>query len=707
MTKISELMDMIEKRDLVLPEFQREYVWSREQAKQLIVSLMREYPVGGLLFWKTDKPPELKNVDRLPEHFGATQVILDGQQRLTTLYLLVKGKIPPYYREEDIRTDPRDLYYNLVTGEIEYYQASKMKNDPLWRRVVDCFISPDDINVFELAKRAAVDDKEAFERAQLYNHNLSRLSNIVKVVSLPVQTVPPSATLEEAIDIFDRVNSQGTKLTDAELALTHVTGKWPNARRQLKAKIDQLSRKHFYFDLTFMTRALTVVVTRHALFEKIHSVPRPELEAGWKALTHILDYLTGILPQHAFIHSTEDLSTTNVLIPLIAYLSFNGGKFADYKSIQHAIHWLYAAHMWARYSGQTDQRLEHDVLLVMREDHPWTVLLEQIVDQRGRIEVKSSDFEGRGAQHPLYHMVYILTKAHGALDWFNGSPLGGRDSGSYQLHSHHIFPQKTLYENGFDPENHIHRKIVNEIANLAFLTAESNLELGKELPETYLPKVEECYPGALAKQFIPMEPELWKLGRFHDFLEARRQLLALKLNEYMRSLVQEPIISKERPLTDLIAQGEGLSLEFKSTLQWDVVSNGKNEALRHSVLKTLAAFLNTEGGTLLIGIEDHGAVYGLERDLALLGGSLDRFQQLLATLILDSLGASASPLIKTRFEDIENHKVCVIDVDKSPDPVFLKGGKESKEFYVRIGTTTHSLDPQQTLEYIQINWRQV
>ena len=84
--------------------------------------------------------------------------------------------------------------------------------------------------------------------------------------------------MEDAIDIFDRVNSQGTKLTDAELALTHVTGKWPDARRVIKVKIDELAALNFRFGLTFMTRALTATVTGRALFETIHDV----LEKIWK-----------------------------------------------------------------------------------------------------------------------------------------------------------------------------------------------------------------------------------------------------------------------------------------------------------------------------------------------------------------------------------------------------------------------------------------
>ena len=125
--KISELLDGIRKRDLVLPEFQREYVWTLEQAKQLIVSLSRDYPVGCLLLWKTDNPPELKNIKALPEKLGTVQVLLDGQQRLTTLHLLITGDIPSYYTEAEIENDPRNLYVNLSELDFQYYQPSRMK----------------------------------------------------------------------------------------------------------------------------------------------------------------------------------------------------------------------------------------------------------------------------------------------------------------------------------------------------------------------------------------------------------------------------------------------------------------------------------------------------------------------------------------------------------------------------------------------------
>ena len=209
-----------------------------------------------------------------------------------------------------------------------------------------------------------------------------------------------------------------------------------------------------------------------------------------------------------FIHSTDDLNTTNALIPLVAYLSLNEGKFPNEKALKHAQNWLYAALMWARYTAQTDQRLEADVQLVVREAEPWDALRANIVEQRGRIEVKPSDMEGRNAQHPLYRMVYVLTKAHGAVDWFNGAPLGTTHGDAYGLNSHHIFPQSVLYKNGWDADNYMHRQAVNEIGNRAFLTASrKNLEISNKSPADYLSKIQAAYPRGACRSIRANGPE--------------------------------------------------------------------------------------------------------------------------------------------------------------------------------------------------------
>ncbi|MCD6217131.1 DUF262 domain-containing protein [bacterium] len=707
---IHELLEGIEKLDMVLPEFQREYVWEKEQAKQLLVSLYKGYPTGSLLFWKTDNPPDIKNDAVKRDKIGTTMVILDGQQRLTTLYLLIKNRIPPFYKEEEIKTDPRNLYFDVETGDFMYYQPKIMENNPTWLSVTGCFDGSAP-SIFEIVKLKLVDQDESFKEesfklAEKYNQNLNNLKKILDNL-YPVQYVPSDAGIYEAIDVFDKVNSMGTKLSDAELALAHICGEWPQARKEIKRKIKELEKLRFKFDLSFMVRALTGVIIGRGLFETIHKTPKDDLKAGWKKLNNLLDFLINILVKHAYIHSTEDLNTNNVLVPPIVYLGNNGGTFNNQKDINLFVHWLYAASTWARYTGQTDQRLDQDISIIVRIKNPWKELEDNIIDQRGRIDLKESDIDGRGIQQPVYRMTHIIIKRKGAVDWFNGSPLDTPIGSSYAIHSHHIFPSSVLYNaGGYNSENHLHKKIVNEIANRAFLSSTSNISLSNELPENYLPEIRDKYPDAIEKQLIPADENLWKLDRYKDFLKKRRELIAQAYNELMDSLLKD-IVHEEsfETLIDLLKAGESATLEFKSTLRWDVREKQVNKNLQKVIVKSIAGFMNTGGGILLIGVADDGSIHGIEDDMnTLRGQNRDSFELSLVDLITHNTGAEYSGFIRTSFEEKEEKTVCIIKIESSPKPVYING-TVGKEFYIRTGNSTRQLDPHATYEYIGMHWR--
>ncbi len=704
MAKISELLQDIEKFGIVLPEFQREYVWEKEQAKQLMVSLYKDYPTGSLLVWRTDDPPDIKH-DAVPrDKIGTVDVLLDGQQRLTTLYMLMRGEIPPYYKDVDITHDPRDLYFNLQTEEFQYYQASRMRKDPTWVPVVDCF-ADDAVDPIAIATAVTEDAAAMNAMATRCYKNLGRLKSILGS-DYPVQIVPDSATVDEAIDVFDRVNSLGTKLTDAELALAHMCGKWAHARRVLKEKIAQLARKRFGFDLNFMVRCLTGIVRSRAIFDQIHDATAEELQAGWAKLSKTLDYLVAILPAHAYVHSVEDLNTASVLVPVVVFLARGTGQFASQAEMDRFIHWLYAAHTWSRYTSQTDARLDHDIGVVLRSANPCAELLDAIIDQRGRLEIQPSDLDGRWVQHPFHKMAYITAKARGAVDWFNGVPLGTVQEGSYSFHSHHIFPTSLLYdEGGLISGNHMDSKMVNEIANRAYLTANSNITLSNECPSVYLREIEERYPGALEKQFIPMDEALWELENYPEFLAARRVLMAKAINEYMESLITECLGAEEITLESLLAAGESQSVEYKSTMRWDLRQEQVNKALEKVILKSIVGLMNAEGGHLLIGVSDDAEVLGIEDDLRSMGnqGDADGYQQRIIQMLSDEAGAQFGKHLQVSFEQRDGCTVCWCRVRPSPQPVYVKDGGQ-KQFFVRVGNTTRPFDAQEAHDYIGMHW---
>ena len=137
--KINQILIKIDEKQLFVPAFQREYVWRRADAKNLISSLIKDYPTGTMLTWETNHPPEIKGDHKYDPKQGSVKLILDGQQRITTLYILMNGRIPPYYKEDDITHDIKPLYVNIENLELEYYKKNMMSNNPLWIHITDIF----------------------------------------------------------------------------------------------------------------------------------------------------------------------------------------------------------------------------------------------------------------------------------------------------------------------------------------------------------------------------------------------------------------------------------------------------------------------------------------------------------------------------------------------------------------------------------------
>lgn len=538
---VDHLLNQIEHKEIVLPEFQREFTWDRDQSKLLIDSLLERYPTGSLLFWASDDPPALKNSPSV-QAGSRVEVLLDGQQRLTVLYLLVKDEIPPYYSE--ISNDPRNLYYNLESQELQYYKKTEMKGDRRWVPVTKCF-AEESLDVGEIAEEIAEqEDTDRFELFQAFQSNLSAIRSIVNI-EFPIMQVDDSSSLQEALIVFDRVNSQGTPLSDADIALAHMVSSWPETRRRFKAKLQELDDAGFEFDLTFLVRAINAVINQSAEFEHLHQQSEAALQAGWTELSGILDYLINVLRNHAYIYSTKDLNTPYVLIPIIGYLAAYRGEFRSAQERDRMLYWMYAALLQRRHTRSLDASLLQD-LNTLTEDEPLVALVTTLKEEEGDPHVSPENLDMRGIRHPLYNMMSIVIRAQGGVDWRNGIELSQPIGEQYSIESHHIFPRAQLTRSGYDPgDNHHDKKRVNEIANRVPLTRSGNLDIFDSPPAEYLPTVREHYPGALRPAFVPADERLWETENYEDFLAERRRLIADGINQYMDSLVSEQFLKPE------------------------------------------------------------------------------------------------------------------------------------------------------------------
>jgi ActR/RegA family two-component response regulator len=206
----------------------------------------------------------------------------------------------------------------------------------------------------------------------------------------------------------------------------------------------------------------------------------------------------------------------------------------------------------------------------------------------------------------------------------------------------------------------------------------------------------------------------------NEVIEVADTKKALKERVFKRNLpLYLPTFQKigTETLADLIKQGEsGTSefsgkVEFKSTLSWDIRENKKNKALQFSVLKTIAAFMNTEGGTLLIGVEDDRHIFGLEKDISLLREgkqTLDGFELALRDIIGSNIGTafSSSKWVKMRFERQDGKDVCIVAVHKTKEPVFIeenKQGHKEKQFFIRSGNNSRACNIEEMYHHLRLN----
>lgn len=319
--------------------------------------------------------------------------------------------------------------------------------------------------------------------------------------------------------------------------------------------------------------------------------------------------------------------------------------------------------------------------------------------------VEGRDLIGASWRTGWSSIAYVVARNRGAKDWSNGLTVRGNLVGkSNAAEYHHIFPQSLLYRpNGpYDSRVAKDQQRVNEIANIAYLTSGSNKEIGNKKPAEYLPRVQERFPQALEQQSVPLNPALWELDRYEDFLAARRELLANAINDFMESLIADAP-TERLTIDDYVRAGESETVEFKGSLRWDYREQRVNKELTKVVAKTIAAFMNAAGGTLVVGVSDEGDAWGLEADFATLAANhqdADGWQQLLVATLSNYLGGHIAPLVECSFADFQGKTVAVVHADPWHKPVFLSDGTAS-EFYVRAGNTTKRLDGESLVSYIK------
>ena len=322
---------------------------------------------------------------------------------------------------------------------------------------------------------------------------------------------------------------------------------------------------------------------------------------------------------HAYVDHTSEINSVYALIPIIVFCFDKQGDHLSDREVRKLVKWFYYSQIRTRYIGQLPQKLDRDLRVIKEAKNPFDELLAVIEEER-RLKITSDEFVGSSISHPLFGLTRWYLKSKGAICLTTGVALRQTMGKKYKLENDHIFPFSKLKVMGYGRENRVKYSLAQELTNRAILTQVANRRKSMADAKDYLGYVSTKFSDGLALQCIPMDHELWEIENYEKFLQSRRQKLAEDLNAFLNDITDTKPPVAPITLEELIAKGKSEELEFKSSMRWDFKEGTVNEMLEEEIVKTIAAFSNREGGTLLIGVNDDGEVLGLEGDYHTLGG---------------------------------------------------------------------------------------
>lgn len=565
--KITTILDQIDMGSMALPEFQRGYVWNRDQVRGLMYSLYKKYPVGSLMVWttKTENAEARGDGELAP---GTVKLLLDGQQRITSLYGIIRGK-PPKFFDGNAQAFT-GLYFNLDDESFEFYAPLKMKDNPSWISVTDLMKVGSGQAIQKIVAVPA-----SLPNLQKYINRLTAIDGI-KEIDLHIEEVTgEDKTVDVVVDIFNRVNSGGTKLSKGDLALAKICAEWPHARDEMKKRLTKWRKAGFDFRLDWLLRVINANATGEALFSALAKVSTQQFRDAVPQSEKAVDTVLNSISSRLGLDHDRVLGSKGALPLMTRYLVQRGGKLPQSKERDQLLFWYVHTFLWGRYSGQTESVLNIDLEAIEKVtptayDEGLKTLMEGLRRDRGDLKLNETDFRGASKGSRFYPLLYMMTRMGHALDWGTGDKLANHLLGYLsRLQVHHIFPKALLYKHGYK------RRQVNAVANFTFLTQETNLVVSKRDPSEYIPAFEKLNTGAVATHWIPMDPELWKVENYEKFLAERRKLLAAAGNDLLKKLfagdVPEPVavpaLAAPGPASPIIVPGDIDSEDEETSLR--------------------------------------------------------------------------------------------------------------------------------------------
>jgi len=537
-----------EQGGLWLPNIQRYFIWKEEQIERLFDSIMREYPIGNLLVWKTKEPIKIRKfIDNykeglklidfyVPKNEKIKLIVLDSQQRLQSLFIALRGGY-----------NGRELYFNVLSGEeneeedirfeFKFVEPSKVDISRGWVKVKD--IVYDNREYDEIAESIVekIEKKRHIislsdEEKRLIRKNVLKLikefrdKENIAYTELDSVDNPEAYKLNDVVEIFIRANAGGTPLSKSDLMFSLLTAEWEEIEEDLTNFLEELNGGAFAFSRDFVLKTSLILIGAGAKYDVMKFRKEEnlrKLQDNWEEIKKSIKEIKDFLCKYTFIRDDKALPSYLALIPLI-YLNYKYPEKWKNSDKEILAKWLTRVLLTGAFSGSSDTLLDALVRKINeREDFDTNIINTEIMNRGRTISIsKDSLLDTYYGEKKLY-LIFAL--------WYQDVNFKPAYEGNLPWVDH-IFPQSKLKEiKEINPETG--RKVMkykwwdrDQIANLMLLSAEENRDEKKDkTPEEWLRDKDDEY---FEIHLLPKNKDLWKIENFEKFVKERKKLIVDK-----------------------------------------------------------------------------------------------------------------------------------------------------------------------------------
>ena len=568
---IGELIDDIDIGDIALPDIQRPFVWSKNISKvqKLFDSIYNGYPIGYLLFWENANRTDYKNIGfedkkrKIPRF-----LIIDGQQRLTALFAVMKNQeiLTANYEKQKIKIafKPMDAIFKVGDAATDRDPEYIADISSLWSgegdyAIINSFIS-------KLKEKREISREEE----KTISTNIQSLINI-KTYQLTALEIAPNLLEQTVSDIFVRINSAGVSLTQADFILTLLSVYWADGRKEIEQfcrdsrKVPEKNTCFSPFNYLIkpdpddILRVLVGLTFHRAKMKDVYSIIRGKsMETGdfsEELRTNQFAKLKANLPivldntnWQSFLkiligsgYKDEDLVTKGVILySYTLYLIGKLGFSVSHHELQQIIgRWFVMSSITGRYSSSPETAFEKDLNRIKEfslDPDVFVSGLEKIIGENLTNDFWNITLVGQmetsSAQSPEANAFYAALNKLGSPVLFSRKLVGDLYDPSLKikkkrLERHHIFPRNYLISKyGFDKNKD--KAKINQIANLTFLEFEDNIEISDANPSEYFAMVKKRFADNELNEMLDQHaiPGKFYQLEYDEFLQKRRKLMA-------------------------------------------------------------------------------------------------------------------------------------------------------------------------------------